>query len=39
VNITVSGGDTVYLRIYRAGTGDGVGSEIHILKNFAMFVV
>lgn len=37
-DLTVSGGDTVYLRITRTGSGDGVGSEMHILKNFAVFV-
>lgn len=33
----VTGGETVYLRIGRAGSGDGVGAEIKVLKHFARF--
>jgi len=37
-NVVVSGGDTVYLRVARAGASDSVGTEIHVLKQFAVFV-
>lgn len=36
--VTVSGGSTVYLRVTRTGGSDAVGTEIHVLKQFAVFV-
>lgn len=37
-NVTVSGGDTVYIKMARAGSTDGVDAELHVLKVVGRFV-
>lgn len=36
--ISVTGGDTLYVRLKRDGTTDGVASDLHVLKIFGVFV-
>lgn len=37
-NIVVHGGDTIYVRIARAGATDGIGGDLHVLKTRGLFV-
>lgn len=36
--IAVTGGDTLYIRLKRDGTTDGVAADLHVLKIFGVFV-
>lgn len=38
-SIEVSGGDTLYLQVGRAGATDGVSADVHILKHYGQFVI